>query len=371
MPRSIGQLHLNRGRRVDELEPEQGQGGGGGGDDGDDDGDGSFVFHQNTNSTSTVAELSALFQTHVLDANYDETVSVGTNAGLFDATAGAPKYVSIVAGGATKTAVESTDEATLGKAPLDPFFAADLAAAAAAGLNNVCGRMHLSFSPVEFGGASNHTVTPNSTLAGQFHLPQYSLNKTKLAALAASGFVRVGIRFERLFRTEHFTGQTTVNTAIVSGQGVNRFVIGFSRTQTAGVPGENTYNAGSGEPNEPDTSGMPEFGFHIFDNHGSTGQTRFYRYLHSVSPSSSFAPGPQTCVQDGTDGNSMKGTFELTVDTSSPHNVSLRGPQPQPGDSEPKMLTFTPNNHADLFADSGFAESDSVFIDGCHYSCGS
>ena len=40
----------------------------------------------------------ALLCRTVLDANYDSTVSVGTNAGLFDATAGAPKYVSIVAG---------------------------------------------------------------------------------------------------------------------------------------------------------------------------------------------------------------------------------------------------------------------------------
>ena len=81
MPRSVGNLHLSQGRRVDAVEHEQGQGGGGG-DDGD--GDGAFVLHLNTNSTSTLAELGAELQT--MDAAYDETIAVGTNNGLFDAT---------------------------------------------------------------------------------------------------------------------------------------------------------------------------------------------------------------------------------------------------------------------------------------------
>ena len=36
---------------------------------------------------------------------------------------------------------------------------------------------------------------------------------------------------------------------------------GYWCTAGNAIPcGENTYNPGSGEPNEPDTSGMPEFG---------------------------------------------------------------------------------------------------------------
>ena len=37
-------------------------------------------------------------------------------------------------------------------------------------------------------------AVPSDSLAGQFHMPQYSLSKAKLAALAADGWARVGIR---------------------------------------------------------------------------------------------------------------------------------------------------------------------------------
>ena len=263
---------------------------------------------------------------------------------------------------------ESTDAASLGKKPLDPYFEADASAAAAAGKANVVGRMHLTFDPVQFPGDSTHTVSANDSLAGQFHMPQYSLSKAKLAALAADGWARVGIRFERLYRTEHFSGSTTTTTSAVSGQGFNRFIIGFSRTTVAGVPGQNTYSNTEGGPQEAGTSGMPEFGFHIFDNVGSSGQIRFYRYLKSVSPSSSLTPGPQTCVQDGSDGNALKGIFEMSVSTTSPFNVQFRGPRP--GASGPTQYTWQPLL-ADLYADSGFADGDTVVVDGAHYGCGS
>ena len=86
-------------------------------------------------------------------------------------------------------------------------------------------------------------------------------------------------------------------------------------------------------------------------------------------PDRGVTPGPQTCVQDGSDGNALKGTFELMVATSSPFTVSLRGPKPN-ASGPPTQFTFEPHN-ADLFADSGFSETDDVSIDGCHYGCGS
>jgi hypothetical protein len=60
---------------------------------------------------------------------FDPNMSAGTNSGLCDSSAGKPKYLPIVAGGATKEAVESTDASSLGRDPLDPYFEADLAAA--------------------------------------------------------------------------------------------------------------------------------------------------------------------------------------------------------------------------------------------------
>jgi hypothetical protein len=162
--------------------------------------------------------------TRILQA-FDPNMSVGTNSGLYDTTASKPKYTSVVSSGAVQQAVESTDASSLGKDPLDPYFKADLAAAVAAGRSNISGRMHLTFDPVQFPGDSTHTVSANDSLAGQFFMPEYSLNKTKLAALAADGWARVGIRFERLYRTEHFSGSTTTISSAVSGQGSNRFVI--------------------------------------------------------------------------------------------------------------------------------------------------
>ena len=58
----------------------------------------------------------------------------------------------------------------------------------------------------------------SDSLAGKFHMPEYSLSKVKLAALAADGWVRVGIRFERIYRTEHFTGSTTCNVPPAAGE---------------------------------------------------------------------------------------------------------------------------------------------------------
>jgi hypothetical protein len=114
---------------------------------------------------------------------------------------------------------------------------------------------------------------------------------------------------------------------------------------------------------------MPEFGFHIFDNVGTSGQIRFYRYLKSASPTSSLTPGPQTCEQDtSSSGNALRGTFELSVSTTSPFNVQFRGPRPSA--SGPTPYTWQPLL-ADLFADSGFADTDSVYVDGAHYGCGS
>ena len=92
MPRSVGNLRLDVGRRVDAVDDEQGQKG-----------------------EEPEAFTDAL--TRILQP-FDPTVSAGTNSGLHDSTAGKPKYVSIVASGAVQQAGESTDATSLGKNPL-------------------------------------------------------------------------------------------------------------------------------------------------------------------------------------------------------------------------------------------------------------
>ena len=83
MPRSVGNLRLDVGRRVDAVDDEQGQKG-----------------------EEPEAFNDAL--TRILQP-FDPNMSVGTNSGLYDSSASKPKYLSIVAGGATKEAVESTN----------------------------------------------------------------------------------------------------------------------------------------------------------------------------------------------------------------------------------------------------------------------